>query len=155
MKISKYLSLEELIHSETAIKRGINNYPTPSQIENLKIVGEKVFDVVREHFNEPLHISSGFRSVQLNTAIGGAGTSQHCYGQALDIDSKGKIKNSEIFNYIKKNLQFDQLIWEAGNDKEPDWVHVSYNTEVGSKQRNSILKATKNKAGKMIYTNFK
>jgi zinc D-Ala-D-Ala carboxypeptidase len=103
-----------------------------------------VFEPLRIHLNTPIQISSGFRSLQVNKMIGGAKTSQHTKGEAMDlqIGSKG-------FNFIKDKLQFDQLIWEFGNDENPAWVHVSYS----SKNRKQVLKATK-KNGKTIYSNY-
>lgn len=150
MKISKHLSLEEVTHSDYAVKHNINNIPTEAQLANLKLIAEKVFEPMREHFDKPIRVSSGYRSRVLNKAIGGSITSQHCTGQALDIDnSGGEILNAQIFHFIKDNLEFDQLIWEFGNSKEPSWVHVSYSKN----NRKQILKAKKVN-GKSTYTNF-
>ena len=155
MQISKHLTFEECTHSDTADKLGIvNNNPNLDTIENMKLLAEKVFEPIREHFNTPIHVSSVFRGIPLNVAIGGSKTSQHCGGQAMDIDmgDKGKPSNFEIFQFIKKNLIFDQLIWELGNDKNPSWVHVSYSN---LKNRKQVLKARKNELGKTYYENFK
>jgi hypothetical protein len=144
MKLSKHLDLSEVIRSDSAKRLGISNMPTPEHIENFKILAEKVFEPIREHFGVPIRISSGYRSKELNAKIGGSLTSQHCSGEAIDIDMDGSssgVTNADVFNYIKDNLQFDQLIWEFGTDKNCDWVHVSY--ESTGKQRNQILKATK------------
>jgi len=142
MQLSKNLSLAEVIRSETAKRKGISNMPTEAHIENFKLLAEKVFQPIREHFGVPIHISSGYRSAALNTAIKGSGSSQHCSGEAIDIDMDGtSITNAQIFNYIKENLEFDQLIWEFGTDANPDWVHVSY--ESTGKQRKMMLKAVK------------
>jgi hypothetical protein len=112
-----------------------------------------VFQPIREHFGKPIIISSGYRSKELNTAIGGALSSQHCQGEAIDIDMDGtSITNAQIFNFIKDNLNFDQMIWEFGTDVNPDWVHVSYDS--AGKQRKQILKAIK-KGGKTIYAPYK
>lgn len=154
MQISKHLTLEECTRSETADKLGIvNNNPNLATIENMKLLAEKVFEPMRKHFNVPIHISSMFRGLPLNNAIHGSLTSQHCSGQAMDIDmgDKGNPSNFELFQYIKKNLKFDQLIWELGNDKNPSWVHVSYSA---TKNRGNVLKARKNKQGKIYYENF-
>jgi hypothetical protein len=146
MQLSKNLALVEVTRSETAKRRGISNMPTPEHIENFKLLAEKVFQPIREHFGVPIHISSGYRSKALNTAIGGSLTSQHCSGEAIDIDMDGtSVTNAQIFNYIKDNLSFDQLIWEFGTDTNPDWVHVSY--ESTGKQRKQILKAVKSAKG--------
>lgn len=154
MQISKHLTLDECTHSNTAIKLEIvNNNPTLTAIENMKLLAEKVFEPMREHFKKPIYISSMYRGIPLNVAIGGSKTSQHCAGQAMDIDmgDKQKPSNFEIFQYIKKNLVFDQLIWELGNDKNPSWVHVSYSKTHNRKQ---VLKAKKNQLGKTFYENF-
>ena len=142
MQISKHLSLAEVSRSETAKRRGINNTPSGEHLENFKKLAENIFEPIREHFGVPIHISSGYRSKELNAAVGGSSSSQHCQGEAIDIDMDGtSITNAEIFNYIKDNLNFDQMIWEFGNDSNPDWVHVSY--ESTGKQRKQILKAIK------------
>ena len=151
MQISKHLTLEELTKSATADKLGIkNNNPNLHQIDNLKLLAENVFEPIRSHFNKPITISSGYRSLNLNQAIKGSITSQHCSGQAIDIDNVSPT-NKEIFDFIKKNLTFDQLIWEFGTSKNPDWVHVSF---AENKNRKQILKATKLN-GKTHYENFK
>jgi hypothetical protein len=142
MQISKHLSLAEVSRSETAKRKGINNTPSGEHLENFKKLAENIFEPIREHFGVPIHISSGYRSKELNAAVGGSASSQHCQGEAIDIDMDGtSITNAEIFNYIKDNLNFDQMIWEFGNDSNPDWVHVSY--ESTGKQRKQILKAIK------------
>jgi hypothetical protein len=142
MKLSEHLDLSEVIRSESAKRNGISNMPTAEHINNFKLLAEKVFEPIRQNFRCPIHISSGYRSKELNAAIGGSATSQHCSGEAIDIDMDGTpngVTNADVFNYIKENLEFDQLIWEFGTDKNPDWVHVSY--ESSGKQRKQILKA--------------
>lgn len=139
MQISKHLSFEECTNSSTADKLGIiNNNPNDSVIENMKLLAEKVFEPIREHFGKPIHVSSMFRGMPLNQAVKGSITSQHCSGQAMDIDmdSKGKPTNKEVFDYIKGNLEFDQLI----NEFDYSWIHVSY---VKGKNRKQVLKAKK------------
>lgn len=146
MQLSKNLALAEVMRSETAKRKGISNMPTPEHIENFKLLAENVFQPIRDHFGVPIILSSGYRSKELNTAVGGALSSQHCTGEAIDIDMDGTtVKNAEIFNFIKDNLNFDQLIWEFGTDSNPDWVHVSY--ESTGKQRKQILKAVKSSKG--------
>ena len=153
MQLSKNLALSEVTRSETAKRRGISNMPTPEHIENFKKLAENVFQPIRDHFGVPIRISSGYRSKELNTAIGGSLSSQHCQGEAIDIDMDGTtVKNSEIFNYIKDNLNFDQLIWEFGTDTNPDWVHVSYDSS--GKQRKQILVAKRN-GSKTTYIPYK
>ena len=142
MKLSNNLSLAEMTKSSTAQRRGIDNMPTPEHMENMKVLAAKIFQPIREHFNRPILISSGYRSKALNDAIGGSQTSQHSIGEAIDIDMDGTtLSNTDVFNYIKDNLDFDQLIWEFGNDEKPDWVHVSY--KANGPQRKSILVAKK------------
>jgi zinc D-Ala-D-Ala carboxypeptidase len=153
MQLSKNLALAEVIRSETAKRKGISNMPTPEHIENFKKLAEKIFQPIREHFGVPILISSGYRSKELNTAIGGSLTSQHCQGEAIDIDMDGtSITNKQIFDFIKDNLDFDQMIWEFGTETNPDWVHVSY--ESTGKQRKQILKAVK-QGGSTKYLPFK
>jgi zinc D-Ala-D-Ala carboxypeptidase len=148
-KTSKYTTLQELIKSNAAEVYKIPNLPNAEQIANLKLVCTEVFDKVREHFGKPIGISSAFRSVELNRRINGAKNSQHMEGKALDIDGDilGGVTNKDIFDYIKNNCTFDQLIWEFGSENAPDWVHVSYNKGVNRKQ---ILRAIKSE-GKTIY----
>lgn len=149
-QISKHLTLEELTYSQTAIKLGIVNVPNQAQLENLKVLAEKVFEPTREHFNVPIHISSGYRIMNLNQAIRGSITSQHCRGEAIDIDMQtSKVSNAIIFHWIKDNLKYDQLIWEYGDKKNPDWVHVSYCKE----NRQQTLRAVKMN-GKIRYENY-
>jgi zinc D-Ala-D-Ala carboxypeptidase len=154
MKLSKYVSLAEVIRSDTAKRKGIDNSPTAEHLENLKVISEEVFDKVREYFGVPLFISSGYRSAALNKAIGGSATSDHNLGRALDLDQDGHgngVTNADVFNYIKSNLDFDQLIWEFGTDKNPDWVHVGYRKGANRKQ---VLKAVR-EGGKTKYVAFK
>jgi zinc D-Ala-D-Ala carboxypeptidase len=151
MKISEHLNLAEVTRSETAKRKGISNMPTPEHLENFKNLAINIFEPIRKHFGKPIHISSGYRSKELNTAIGGSLTSQHCSGEAIDIDMDGSangITNKHVFHFIKEHLNFDQLIWEFGTSANPDWVHVSYKTN--GKQRNQILKAVK-QGTKTIY----
>jgi hypothetical protein len=155
MQISKHLSLAEVSRSETAKRKGINNTPSGEHLANFKLLAENIFEPIREHFGVPINISSGYRSKELNTAIGGSLTSQHCQGEAIDIDMDGStngVTNKMVFDYIKDNLNFDQLIYEFGTDKNPDWVHVSY--ESSGKQRKQILKAVKS-GGKTSYVPYK
>jgi hypothetical protein len=149
MQLSKYITLQEAIKSNTASVLQIQNIPNSEQIANLKLVCTEVFDKVREHFGKPIGITSGFRSAELNKRIGGSKTSQHMEGKALDIDGDilGGVSNKDIFEFIKNNCTFDQLIWEFGSENVPDWVHVSYNKGVNRKQ---ILRAIKSN-GKAIY----
>jgi len=151
MQLSKNLSLAEVVRSESAKRRGINNMPTAEHLENLKELALNVFQPIRDHFKVPIHISSGYRSRVLNNAVNGSAKSQHCLGQAIDIDVDGtSITNKQVFDYIKDNLDFDQLIFEFGTDKNPDWVHISYSKDNNRKQ---VLRAKRNGI-KTYYTNF-
>ena len=154
MKLSAHLDLSEVIRSESAKRNGISNMPTEQHIANFKLLAEKVFEPIRLHFNCPIHISSAYRSEALNKAVGGSSTSQHCTGEAIDVDMDGSpsgVTNKMVFDYIKDNLEFDQLIYEFGDSKNPDWVHVSY--ESTGKQRKQILKAVRVN-GKTTYQNY-
>ena len=151
MKLSEHLDLSEVIRSESAKRNGISNMPSDQHIANFKLLAEKVFEPIRVNFRCPINLSSGYRSIELNRIIGGSLTSQHCTGEAIDIDMDGTphaVTNKMVFNYIKDYLQFDQLIYEFGTDENPDWVHVSY--ESTGKQRKQVLKAYK-EAGKTKY----
>lgn len=141
MKLSKNLSLREATRSKTAARLGLKNEPDTPQITNLKLLAEHVFQPLRDNFGVPIYVSSGYRSPKLNSAIGGSNTSQHCQGRALDLDADvfGEISNADIFHYIKECLDFDQLIWEFGDDSNPDWVHVSYNSP--TENRGRVMKA--------------
>ena len=146
--------LSEVIRSESAKRLGIDNMPPREHPLNLKILAKNIFQPIRNHFGVPIHISSGYRSVALNTAVKGSATSQHSRGEALDIDMDGsphKVTNKMIFDFIKDNLNFDRIIYEFGTPANPDWVHVSYNTD--GQQRKQVLKAIKIK-GRTVYQNY-
>ena len=147
--ISKHISDKEGVFSITAIRRGIDNTPDEEQLINMQLLAIKVFEPLRKYVGGPIKINSFFRSVKLNKAIGGSNKSQHCKGQAIDIDDTfGVVANSDMYNYIKNNLDFDQLIWEFGDDENPNWVHVSYVSKEDN--RNRCLKAYKEQ-GKSKY----
>ncbi len=125
--ISPHISYKEATNSTTAIRRGIDNIPNDLQLEYMELLAEKVFEPLRKWVGGPIKVTSFFRSEELNKRIGGSNRSQHCKGQAIDIDDTFKVvANSDMYNYIKNNLDFDQLIWEFGDDENPDWLHVSY-----------------------------
>ena len=147
-KISKHISYKEATHSNTATRRGIKNVPTEKHLTAMKALAKNVFEPVRVHFDKPIRVNSFFRSSALNKAIGGSTTSQHCKGEAIDIDATKGFTNKQIYNYIKNNLEYDQLIWEFGTDAEPDWVHVSYRAD--GKNRKQQLKASR-KGRKTVY----
>lgn len=140
-KLSANVTISEFTKSNTASAKGLDNsFVNQEHIDNAKLLCEKVFQPLREHIGKPITISSGYRSPKLNSAIGGSTTSQHCKGEAMDIDSQEAGMNKKYFDFIRKNLDFDQLIWEFGNESNPDWVHVSYKSKGNRKQ---ILRAFK------------
>lgn len=142
MKISDHVSYEEAIRSRTAIRLDIDNTPKSYELTNMYGVAVNIFEPLRKWVGGPIKINSFFRCEDLNKAIGGSSRSQHCEGRAIDIDDTfGHKTNAEMFQYIKENLSFDQLIWEFGDDKNPNWVHVSYVSEDGNRKR--CLKAYK------------
>lgn len=139
--ISKNITYAEAFKSQQAVRLKIKNTTDdPEILKNMKHVADNVFEKIRAHFGVPIGISSFYRSPELNKAIKGSSSSQHMTGEAIDIDGDifGKITNKQIYDYIKDNLDFDQLIWEFGNDKNPAWVHVSLK-RVG-KNRKQILR---------------
>ena len=151
MKLSENLSLVEVTKSITAKRLGIDNTPDEWTKENLRQVAINVFQPVRDALGCPVFVSSGYRSADLNTAIGGSRRSQHVEGRALDLDAdvfRG-CTNSEIFNYVRENLEFDQLIWEFGDEDNPDWVHVSFVYDGINRKR--CLKACRDDEGKVYY----
>ena len=140
--ISKHISYKEGVYSITATRRGIDNTPDDDQLHFMEIIAENVFEPLRQHVGGPIKINSFFRCVELNKAIGGSATSQHCKGQAIDIDDTfGVMSNAEMYSWVKDNLDFDQMIWEFGDDNNPNWVHISYVSP--DKNRNRCLKAYK------------
>ena len=151
MKISNHISYNEAVKSNTALRRGIDNTPGAYEQQNMEIVAEKIFEPLREWVGGPVKINSFYRSPKLNKAIGGSSRSQHCEGRAIDLDDTfGHKTNAEMFNYIKDNLSFDQLIWEFGDSENPAWVHVSYVSE--DQNRGRVMKAEKvNGKTKYIY----
>ena len=151
MKLSKNLSLSEMTKSRTASRLGIDNSPTPDHFKNMQVLANKIFQPIRDYFGVSFSVSSGYRSEALNKAIGGSTKSQHCKGQAIDIDRdyRHDPNNAQVFHYIKDNLEFDQLIWEFG--AEPKWIHVSWNKK---KNRKQVL-VTKRKGKYYLYTDCK
>ena len=148
--ISKHISYKEAVYSRTAQRLDIYNHPDNVQKDGMILIAEKVFEPLRKFVGGPIKINSFFRSPELNKAIGGSGKSQHCHGQAIDLDDTfGRATNAEMFNYIKENLDFDQMIWEFGDEDNPDWVHISYVS--AEKNRKRCLNAYK----KNNKTNYK
>ena len=125
--ISKHISKKEATRSVTAMRLGIDNTPGEYELQNMELIAEKIFEPLRKAAGGPIKINSFMRVEKLNQAIGGSSRSQHCQGRAMDLDDTyGYMTNAEMYNYIKENLDFDQIIWEFGTDENPDWVHVSY-----------------------------
>ena len=140
--ISKHVSYKEGTRSFTALRLGIDNTPTSYHRSNMEVLAENVFEPLRKWVGKPIKINSFYRGPELNKAIGGSLKSQHCEGRAMDMDDTyGHKTNAEMYEYIKANLDFDQMIWEFGTDENPDWVHVSYVSE--DSNRNRCLKAYK------------
>jgi len=149
LRISKHISYKEATRSEVASRLGIDNTPGEYELQNMQLLAEKVFEPLRKHFGVPILVSSFYRSDELNKAVRGSSRSQHKEGRAMDLDDVlGGVTNAEMFSYIKDNLDYDQIIWEYGDDENPDWVHVSYVSE--DQNRKHILRATRRK-GKTIY----
>ncbi len=134
--ISKHISDKESVYSRTALRLGIDNTPTVKHRDNMIKLAKEVFEPLRTYVGGPIKINSFYRSPELNKAIGGSSKSQHCHGQAMDIDDTfGRMTNAEMFHFIRDNLDYDQMIWEFGDDDNPDWVHVSYVSPKDNRQR--------------------
>ncbi len=148
-RISKHVSYKEGVYSITALRLGLKIDPSDDHLYNMIKVSENVFEPLRTHVGGPIKINSFYRGPELNKAIGGSAKSQHCHGQAIDIDDTfGHASNAEMFNWIKANCDYDQMIWEFGTDENPNWVHVSYVSEEANRKR--CLKAYR-KDGKTKY----
>ena len=147
--ISEHISYKESVYSRTATRLDIDNNPDDRQILNMETIADEVFEPLRMWVGGPIKINSFFRSPKLNTAIGGSSKSQHCHGQAIDLDDTyGRATNAEMYEFIKEHLDFDQIIWEFGDEDNPSWVHVSYVSAQDNRRR--CLKAYKDK-GKSKY----
>jgi zinc D-Ala-D-Ala carboxypeptidase len=134
--ISKYVSYKEGVHSNTAIRKGLDNTPTQDQLEGMKITAEEVFEPLRAWVGNKVKVNSFFRSPKVNESVGGSSSSQHCKGQAIDVDDTfGYKTNAEMFEWIRGNLDFDQMIWEFGDDDNPNWVHISYVGKLSNRNR--------------------
>ena len=152
MKLTTNFSLAELTASQVAARKGIPNNPTAGQIENLKKLCESILQPIRNHYDSPVIISSGFRTPELCILINSSINSQHAKGQAADLQVIG-VDNKALAKYIKENLDFDQLILEFYKESEgphSGWVHVSY---VGKENRKESLTATRaENTGKTVYS---
>jgi len=149
VKISEHFSLQELTKSQTGERLGIDNLPSDAHLTSLTLLCEKVLEPIRAHYGRPITINSGYRGQKLNKAVGGAATSQHCNGEAADIEIAG-VANGDLANWIETNLDYDQLILECYKRGVPDsgWVHVSYKPAGNRKQELTASVV----GGKMTYT---
>lgn len=151
--ISEHITYAEATVSNKAKQLGISNTPNERELKAMKLLAEKVFEPLRKWYGKPIQVTSFFRSAKINKAIGGVQrgntVSQHARGEAVDIDTTSD--NRKLFDYIKDNLPFDQLIWENGDDNTPAWVHVSYSETHNRKQ---VLRAVR-KNDKTIYLPYK
>ena len=139
--ISKHISYKEATHSATALRRNLDNTPSYKQLRCMEGVAENLFEPLREWVGGPIKVNSFFRGEPVNTAIGGSRTSQHMKGQAIDIDDTfGYKTNAEMYHYIKDNLDFDQMIWEFGNDENPNWIHISWVSHRPNRKKLTIAK---------------
>ena len=143
MNLSAHVTLAEFERSEAAVKHGIANKMNEFEIERAKELCENVFEPIRAHLNKPIKINSGFRSAVVNKRIGGAKTSQHVLGEAMDLD----LHERGLFEWIIDNIDFDQAIYEGGNDVAADWFHISYRKGRNRKQALRMIK----KSGKTSY----
>ena len=143
-KISKHISYHEGTYSRTAERRDLDNTPNKEQLKCMKEVAENLFEPLRKWVGGPIKINSFFRGEPVNTAIGGSRKSQHMKGQAIDIDDTfGHKTNAEMYHYIKDNLDFDQMIWEFGTDKNPNWVHISWVSHRPNRKKLTVAKKIK------------
>ena len=139
--ISKHISYKEATHSATALRRDLDNTPNDEQLKCMEEVAENLFEPLREWVGGPIKVNSFFRGEPVNTAIGGSKRSQHMKGQAIDIDDTfGYKTNAEMYHYIKDNLEFDQMIWEFGDDNNPNWVHISWVSHRTNRKKLTIAK---------------
>tara|TARA_R100001082_G_scaffold110710_1_gene91447 strand:- start:650 stop:1120 length:471 start_codon:yes stop_codon:yes gene_type:complete len=139
--ISKHISYHEGTYSRTGERRDLDNTPNKDQLKCMKEVASNLFEPLREWVNGPIKINSFFRGEPVNTAIGGSRKSQHMKGQAIDIDDTfGYKTNAEMYHYIKDNLDFDQMIWEFGNDENPNWLHISWVSHRPNRKKLTIAK---------------
>lgn len=133
----KYFTIGELVSSTTADRRGINNRCSKEQADNLIRLVDNVLDPLREAYGKPIRVTSGYRSEELNKAVGGSPTSDHRSGRAADIvgTPATRDENEKLFYLIQSlALPYKQLIWEKGDATGPDWVHVSYQDGENRKQ---------------------
>lgn len=148
MNLSEHVTLKEFCDSNTATAKGINNTITdPVHLENAKKLALSVFEPIRAHVGHPIKINSGYRSKALNKAIpGSSSTSQHCFGEAMDLD----LHDRDLFEWIIDNITFDQMIFEGGTEDKANWFHISYRE---GRNRKQVLRMIK-KGGKSTYVPY-
>ncbi len=145
--ISKHISYKEATVSPTSVRLGIDNTPDDFILKRMKKVADVCFEPIREYYGKPIKVNSMYRCLELNNAIGGSSrTSQHMSGEAIDFDCEKD--NKELFAWIRKNIKFDQLIWEYGDDNEPAWIHISYTEQ--RENRGQVLRVHLEN-GKMVW----
>lgn len=152
MYLSPHLELEEVCHSDTALRKGIDNNPPKELYSVLRQTANKIFEPAREHFNRPIIVSSGYRSPLLNKTIGGEPTSQHMKGEALDMVATAPFTNIDLFLFLLNNIEFDQLIAEDYLNGQPKWIHCSYTS--AKPNRKEVWVAKRNLLGKMTYVKY-
>jgi uncharacterized protein YcbK (DUF882 family) len=128
--ISKHITVDEATFSAKAVANKISNIPNESQLQAMQLVAEKLFEPLREWYGKPIKINSFFRNLEVNKLVKGSSTSQHCKGEAIDISVGSKTENKKLFDYVCKNLDFDQCI----NEYDFTWVHISYKAKGNRKQ---------------------
>ena len=140
MQLSKNFSLAEMTKSQTAIRMGMSNNPSEGEVENLRLLCERVLQPVRDHFNHTVTISSGFRNEILSQKIGSSRTSQHCKGEAADFEIFG-VPNNEVSDWIKENLMYVKLFIAhlVQRQYNSGWVHVSYKKEINSNRKEYLM----------------
>lgn len=148
MNLTANFSLAEMVKSETALRHDMDNTPGEAEIENLKRLAEKVLQPVRDHYGKGVKVNSGYRHPEVNAKVGGSKTSDHCKGQAADIEIPG-VPNADLAKWIAENLDFTQVILEFYTQGIPDsgWVHVSYDPANLKKQTLTAVKQN----GKTVY----
>lgn len=155
MKLSNLLSLQEATASFRAKQLGIDNTPTPEHIENLKWIANNIYDPIKTTFPNMI-LEVAYRNPQVNKAVGGAKNSQHMVGEAIDIDDKNesRVENKKVFDWVVKNLNFDQIIYEFGDDTGPDWIHISCKRgNVGNRKKiTKAIRVTSTVNGKQVST---
>ena len=148
--ISAHVSYKEGTYSATAIRKGLDNTPDAKQLHCMQDVAYNIFEPLREFVGGPIKVNSFFRAEKVNKAIGGEKYSQHMKGQAMDIDDTfGYATNAEMYHYIREHLDFDQMVWEFGDDENPNWIHVSYVSHRPNRKKLTI--ALRDENGKTKY----